>query len=452
MIRPLFRTMKCLDRYTGSAEGKCRIFVDEFGWVYQNWNYFKTQTLYPDTMIVAPVVGVFRRNEESGDVRLEIFKVPKTAEQILKENGIRTGLTVAGVGLTGVLVSAAVFPVSAPIVVGAAVVGSVVGAVSGVISAFKLWNRYKHEQSIGLGHKEARAHWLAVSETALGFLTSGSTFVLRGAATAGTVSNDLIYSANGLMHSSIIVNGVSIGNNIWTVSTDDMPMTSANFLQLSASLFLFTHSISNFRTAQMIVQETQLEHLSDYKQTLSKNGQKRFRNRLNQRNKAMGTAKGTGDTIRNLNTAEHYNNHFKGTDGYKSTSGFMEDEITIEKLLNSFEKYVPTSMTALVAIYKVVVTATSEDYWKLFKKMAITIMERIFNGVVMSIEEVIAVCFKLTKEYADRIEIPIKDVLDSFDGLSYDSILKCVREWFEMFISRAGTDKCKECGGSKYNI
>lgn len=229
-------------------------------------------------------------------------------------------------------------------------------------------------------------------------------------------------------------------------------MTSANFLQLSASLFLFTHSISNFRTAQMIVQETQLQHLSDYKQTLSKNGQKRFRNRLNQRNKAMGTAKGTGDTIRNLNTAEHYNNHFKETDGYKSTSGFMEDEITIEKLLNSFEKYVPTSMTALVAIYKVVVTATSEDYWKLFKKMAITIMERIFNGVVMSIEEVIAVCFKLTKEYADRIEIPIKDVLDSFDGLSYDSILKCVREWFEMFISRAGTDKCKECGGSKYNI
>lgn len=428
------------------------IFVDEFGWVYQNWNYFKTQTLYPDTMIVAPEVGVFRRNEESGDVRLEIFKVPKTAEQILKENGISTGMTVAGLCSTGVLASAAVFPVSAPIVAGAAVVGSVVGAVSGVISTLKLWNRYKHEQNIGLGHKEARAHWLAVSGTALGFLASGATSALRSVATAGTVSKGLIYSADGLMHSSIIVNGVSIGNNIWTVSTEDMPMTSADFLQISASLFLFTHSISNLRTAQMIVQETQLQHLSDYKQTLSKNGQKRFQNRLNQRNRDLGTAKGTGDTIRNLNTAEHYNNNFKGTDGYKSTSGFMEDEIMTEKLLNSFEKYVPTSISALVAIYKVVVTATSEDYWKFLKKMAITIMERIFNDEVMSIEQVIAECFKLTKEYADRIEIPIKDVLDSFDGLSYDSILECVREWFEIFLSKAGKDKCKECGGSKYTI
>ena len=41
IIRPLFRTMKCVDRKTKSTADKCMIFVDEFGWVYPNWKSFK---------------------------------------------------------------------------------------------------------------------------------------------------------------------------------------------------------------------------------------------------------------------------------------------------------------------------------------------------------------------------------------------------------------------------
>lgn len=163
VIRPLFRTMKCLNSITRSAEGKCMVFVDEFGWVYQSWKSFVQETLYPDTLIVAPEVGVFTRREDTGVVRLFYFKAPKTAEEIKKEQSWNTAMTIGGLGSAAVLGAASVFPVTAPFIWGAAIVGGIVSLVSTAKSVSQLQKRNAHEQSIRLGDREARAHWLAVS-------------------------------------------------------------------------------------------------------------------------------------------------------------------------------------------------------------------------------------------------------------------------------------------------
>lgn len=397
------------------------------------------------------MLGVFSRNAR-GDVKMFYFEAPKTAEQIEKEKWTNVGITVGGLGSAAVLGTAAFFPVTAPFVWGAVFVGTVVGLVSGANSINQLINRSNHEQSIGLEDKEARAHWLAISGTVLGFAASGATSVLRGATTAGNVSKGLLYTANGILGSSIVVNGVSIGNSIWTVHTDSRPLTATDVLQLSASLFLFTHSVYNFQTAQRMVQEIQAQHLTDYKQTLSKNGQKRFQRKVNMRNRELGAPRGTGDTIRNLNTAEHYNNNFKGTSAYNTTASIAENRLLTDRLSNSFLQHRPESMGALVAIYVVVVKAVGEEYWELFKKMAIMILQRLGDRNGMPVEEVIRECFELVRQYSDRRGVTVEDVLMSFAGLTYESIPRFVREWFEMLTPTVGTEPCPECQGFKFKV
>ena len=450
MVRPLFRTMKCLDKATRSAEGKCMIFVDEFGWVYQNFGDFAAETLYTATQIVVPVLGVFKRNNY-GHVCLFSFKAPKTAKEIESEQWKNLGLTVGGVGSALVLGAAAFVPVTAPFVSGAAGVGAAVGAIRGVQSAGKLRDRSRHEQDIGLGDRESRAHWLAITGTLVGFAASGAASVLRSAAVAGNVSTGIIYTTNSIFGASIFINGVCVGNTIWMM-VDTGEVTLADTLQLSVSLFLFTHSVYNFQTARTIVAETQAQHIRDYKQTLSKNGQKRFQRKLNGRVREHGVTKGTGDTIRNLNTAEHYNNNFKGTASYQNSAALMKDATLQEKLANMFTRFElgPESLGSLVTIYTVVMRSTNEDVFRLLKKMSELIFAKFFATATLRIEDILSDCYQILKKFADSRRMSIEDVLVSFDGLTFDTIPRMVKEWFEALVPKVGPQCCPDCKGMRF--
>lgn len=82
-------------------------------------------------------------------MRLFYFKAPKTAEEIKKEQSWNTAMTVGGLGSAAVLGAASVFPVTAPFIWGAAIVGGIVSLVSTAKSVSQLQNRNAHEQSIG---------------------------------------------------------------------------------------------------------------------------------------------------------------------------------------------------------------------------------------------------------------------------------------------------------------
>ena len=452
MVRPLFRTMKCLDKHSRSAEGKCMVFVDEFGWVYQNFSAFMSETLYPAMCIVTPVLGVFSRNND-GRVRLFSFKAPKTAKEIKIEKWANIGMTVGGLGSAAVLGAAAVFPVTAPFVWGAIGVGALVGTVSGSLSAGKLWKRNKHEQSISLGDKESRAHWLAITGTLVGFAASGAASALRSAAVAGNVSKGLIYTTNSIFGASIFINGACVGNSIWEM-TESRDVTTGDILQLSVSLFLFTHSVYNYQTARTIVQETQTLHIKDYKQTLSKNGQKRFQRKLNGRMREQGVTKGTGDTIRNLNTAEHYNNNFKGTGAYQTSAGVAENEKLRETLSNSFTRFElgPESLGTLVTIYTVIVKTGSPEVFELLRKMAELIFKRYLTTATLRIEDIISDCYQVLSKFAESRRMPIQDVLLVFDGLTFETIPSVVKEWFEAYVPQLGDKCCPECQGMRYEV
>lgn len=450
VIRPLFRTMKCLDRATGQATGKCCVFVDEFGWVYPNWKSFRHDTSYPDVLIVSPECGMFTR-KDNGDVFLDVFKAPKTAEEIEKEKWTNVGLTVGSLGSGALLLGSAFFPVTAPFVWGAVAVGGAVAAITGYQSVAKLVKLNYHEQDISLGDREARAHWLAISGTLLGFAATGATSVMRGAASAGTVSKTMLTVTNTVCGASVFVSGVAVGNNILSVVVDDRPLTTAELLQLSVSLFLFTHSVYNFRTAQQMVRETQTQHLADYKETLSKNGRRNFQKKMNARAKVAGSDGAMGDTIRNLNTSDHYNSNFKDTAAYQSTTGGIENPKVKESLLSpTLIKYAPACTGALLSIYKLVVQFEGKDYWDLLLKIGETLLGRYVNSG-LTVEGVIKTIYNLLREEGKRTKKRVPDLLEKFKAQeTYENIPSVVKDHFAVLRPYPGPFTCKCCGGARW--
>lgn len=248
----------------------------------------------------------------------------------------------------------------------------------------------------------------------------------------------------------MFVNGVAVGNSIFSVAIDDRPVTRAELLQLSVSLFLFTHSVYNFRTAQQMVKETQAQHVADYKQTLSKNGQKNFQKKVNARTRELGQTEAMGDTIRNLNTADHYNANFKGTAAHRATTGQLENAKVKESLVPTFVKYIPHSVSALVSLYTVIVNNEGADNWELLKRMAERILDKYISSG-LKVEWVIRDCYRLVNQEARKKGMKVGDVMGKFsEKASYETIPVVVREHFAVFTPQPGPLTCKFCGGARW--
>lgn len=449
-IRPIFRTMKCLDRYTRSAAGKCMVFIDEFGWVYPNWASFKANTNYPDTDIVAPELGVFSRND-MGIVKLDAFTAPHTAEEIEKEKWANIRMTVGGIGSAAVLAGASVFPVTAPFVWGAMGVGAIIGVVSGYNSALRLAKLSHHEQDISLGSSEARSHWLAISGTFLGFAASGATTVIRGAAVSGNVSRSLVVASNTVCGANLVVSGVSVANNIFSMAADDRKVSPADVLQLSFSLFLFTHSVYNYQTAQQVIRETQTQHLDNYKSTLSKNGRRNFQKKLNARARQSGADAAHGDTIRNLNTSEHYTSNFKGTLEAKPTISQAETNQVKDSVLPVVRKYGPAVVMGLANVYRIIVNSEGEDIWDLLMNMAGQLLDRYARSSQgLTLDVVVRTIYNIVDAAAKKLKVSVADTLKDFKAKkTFDSIPVEVKMYYKVFEPTIGKFTCKCCGGAR---
>lgn len=81
---------------------------------------------------------------------------------------------------------------------------------------------------------------------------------------------------NTLSATAIVVNGFGIVDgvsNIVILYREDGQISAVDVVQIGASLFLFTHSMVNFRTANQIYKTNQQQTISQFKDMLSKNQQ-----------------------------------------------------------------------------------------------------------------------------------------------------------------------------------
>ncbi|XP_018784935.1 PREDICTED: uncharacterized protein LOC108966469 isoform X2 [Bactrocera latifrons] len=299
---PVFRTRKCTT--DGDSSHCCMIFIDELGRVYKNWKTYLANNELPSGLMIAPLNGIYT-TDYNGHVQLEVHPTPNgsAAKQLL---GVAdTATAVAGFGAATIPLAAMMMTVAPALITGAGAVCATTAAYSAIRSLCNLVDRKKHEQSIGLDNSQARNAWIGVGAGVVGVGASRATNVMTRAAAAGkeiSLATELL--VNGMNISSIVLSGTGVANGILDLLIkyrDDEEVTSMELVQLAASLVLFTHSVSNFRMASTLVNDTHSATIQDYRKSLSNRQRKIFDKMSKETIRIKGAQQGKVDIIRGAN-------------------------------------------------------------------------------------------------------------------------------------------------------
>lgn len=143
----------------------------------------------------------------------------------------------------------------------------------GFRSAYHLYDRRNHKQSIALKDKEARVSWFNIGAGMLSASAAGATQLISAAQSGQNIShltrNTIRFMNIGALslHTSGCIDGLhTLLHNYY----HGEPISKVHLAQLSASLFLLTHSISNFQTAEQLLRSSDSSDPNSIKQFLCK--------------------------------------------------------------------------------------------------------------------------------------------------------------------------------------
>jgi hypothetical protein len=295
-------------------------FIDHVGRVYNDWSNFLNENIFDRWWLCVPKDGIYSYNEE---VEIEFYDQTKRGKIL---QGIDTLSTVSNVTtsltmLTGTIMSfTPLAPLGLAIVTASAIAG-VPGAIYGTgRSISKLVDRGQHDQSISLANAEARGCWISTVASVLSFGNMASTTLLaRSAASGNLVSAGVRTFCTSLNVTTISMNGIGILNSVFDVaSKKPEDITALDILQLTTSIFFFTNSLVNFKTANEIVKDAQKATIDTLRNNLKdETSKKNFDNALRNTKKQSGRMHGSADFIRAVKHIDNKQDFFQalGVDG-----------------------------------------------------------------------------------------------------------------------------------------
>ncbi|KAM7358538.1 uncharacterized protein ACRADG_003475 isoform 2-T3 [Cochliomyia hominivorax] len=311
---PVFRCKKC-DNYSNS-KNCCMIYVDETGRVYQNWKAFVEENVLPGGTMVAPRKGIYNFNENN-EVILDIYCTPNGTTGAKVMSFAQTGSAVLGIGAACVPFAALALPIAAPVLATAGLIGLGIGAFTSITSVLNLVDRSKHEQSISITDSQARSSYVGVVGGAVGVVAAGATKAMTSMAAAGKATAGLEVFINGMNITSIVISGSGVASGVLDLLlkyNNGDKISKLDVMQLSASLFLFTHSVYNFQLASQIANEARTNSIQAYRKALSNRLRKMFDKMSKETMRICGNTLRKMDVIRSVNEIpdrQYLNNLFK---------------------------------------------------------------------------------------------------------------------------------------------
>ncbi|XP_034101750.1 uncharacterized protein LOC117566366 [Drosophila albomicans] len=298
---PVFRARRCVSDINGRSVDCCLIYVDENGRVYQNWESYVTSNQLPEGIMVTPPRGVYNLTLR-GDVILQSMPTPASSTESKVLGALDITLAVGGLGAAAVPIAGLAFTVAAPVMLVAGAVGLAAAGYSTARAGAQLVDRSQHEQSINVTDRTARGQWLSVVAGAVGLGAAGATSAVTVATDAGREVGAIAQlTVNSMNISSIMISATGLTSGVIDLilkHQDGDDISTMDALQLSASLFLFTHSVYNFKLASTIINDTANNRIGSYRESLS-NQQRRTIDKVVKetiRTKGVST-----DIIRNVN-------------------------------------------------------------------------------------------------------------------------------------------------------
>lgn len=172
---------------------------------------------------------------------------------------------------------------------------------TGIRSAYDLYDRKYHKQSISLKDKESRASWFNIAAGTLSAGAAGATQLITQAAQSGQNISHITRSTVRFMnigalslHTTGCLDGFhTMLHNFY----NGEPFSKVHLAQLSASLFLLTHSISNFQAAEQLMRATDSENPDSMKAALCQRQKSSFQHLVNETTLIRGLRTDVGQII-----------------------------------------------------------------------------------------------------------------------------------------------------------
>uniref|UniRef100_A0A7E4VDQ8 DUF4781 domain-containing protein n=1 Tax=Panagrellus redivivus TaxID=6233 RepID=A0A7E4VDQ8_PANRE len=310
---PLFRVGTGEDL----MEGK---YVDSNLRVYNDWNDWKDNNCLPMMKYAIPVDGYYTC--EAGVYEFDANKKPliefvfSPACRTTSKAG-RTADSVASVTalLSGGVAIASMFTPLAPVVLfGSAVAGGSSAVYGASRSGYRLYDKGTHDES--LRDQEALLAMAAITLTPLSFGTSAvNGYLANGARVSGRIfSNSMRTFATLLncttfgLQSGMLAMGIF---NLYEKKKNDK-LTTLDVLQFSMSVFFFTNTLIQPKTATGIINQAQQQHFDEFQSRLTDaDAQKAYQKFLNDNNNGQGIAE-QSKIVRAINKIDDPNTVFKG--------------------------------------------------------------------------------------------------------------------------------------------
>lgn len=172
---------------------------------------------------------------------------------------------------------------------------------TGIRSAYDLYDRKYHKQTIALKDKEARASWFNIAAGTLSASAAGATQLITQAAQSGQNISHLTRNTVRFMnigalslHTTGCIDGFhTMLHNFY----NGEPISKVHLAQLSASLFLLTHSISNYQAAEQLLRNSDSNNPDSMKAILCERQKSSFQHLVNETALIRGLRTDVGQII-----------------------------------------------------------------------------------------------------------------------------------------------------------
>ncbi|XP_048523532.1 uncharacterized protein LOC109540647 isoform X1 [Dendroctonus ponderosae] len=308
---PVFILRKCRN-----SEKPCRIIIDIDERVYSSWANYLTKNKHPECRMIFPRNGRY----QVGDYILQEKMSPAygfdvTALKVADGVASAAGLASGAIAITA---SIAALPVVAPsVLIGAGVAGVGAGVWAIGRSAYLLYDRATHSQTMSVKNSEARAAYLNLVAGTLGICGVGSNVLISQLVSRGVnIGQAGAFAANTIGVLNISAGGVSMINSGYElcdqlINGDQAPSTLV-WLQFASSVLFFGHAVYSFKGAQTIIEETQTKVLQDYENSLRSNRHRKTFNKLVRQTMSDHSdgASGRAEVISTIRNIENKNEVF----------------------------------------------------------------------------------------------------------------------------------------------
>lgn len=295
---PIIRVLKESDGYMKHTS----YFVDILGRLYENWDSFLNDNIFPKCIYCYPKSGFYARDKD-GNVQLELGYSPECKKLKRFVKHVDTLSDAAMVSSIAIGLASLAVPIATPVVIGSAVAGVSSGVWTSARGATSLIDRKKHGQPIDIAQKDARNDWLTFVSGILGAAGAGAMHYSQLLARSGQILSKVPSIVMRTIETgcSISSGSIYIINQILTIM-ENKELTSFDSAQLALSLLFYFHTNVDAKSITKILMKIQKDVILDIKKHLSTQQKSIIEYILKEGNKQRNT----GEIVKSLNVLDDF--------------------------------------------------------------------------------------------------------------------------------------------------